>query len=130
MEYAPLKEPMYPQKVPTETKALKIRREMVGQVISKKEYDEAVAAGLENLPDDYIVIYDSNTWENGGKNCTYYKIPKVSNEELQVIIADKTRQAAEEAVRHVRHIKYIIIALVVLGIVGRFILNQALANLF
>lgn len=123
------KEPMEPKKPSTETKMQRIRRQMVGQEITLEEYEKAVIEGLENFPEDYIAIDDPNSWNNNGIDHLYYKVPKVSNEDLQVIIADRTRQAAEETARHVRHIKYIIIALVVLGIVGGFILNQALSNL-
>lgn len=123
------KEPMEPKKPSTETEIQRIRRQMVGQEITLEEYEKAVIEGLENFPEDYIAIDDPNSWNNNGIDHLYYKVPKVSNEDLQVIIADRTRQAAEETARHVRHIKYIIIALVVLGIVGGFILNQALSNL-
>lgn len=122
MEYAQPREPMQPQKPPTESKMQRIRREIVGQVISKKEYDEAIAAGLENLQDDYIVIYNPNGWENDGSDRIYYKIPRISNEELQVIIADKTRQATEDTAIHTKILAYIAVGVLILDIIAALII--------
>ena len=116
-----------PTSTSAETEAQKMRRELLGQSITEKEYQEATSMNLDSLPDEYID--DAHQWPSGETTHYYYKIPKVSDADLKLIIADRTRKAAEETARHVRHIKYIIIALVVLGIVGGFILNQALANL-
>lgn len=110
-----------------ETEAQKIRRDLFGKSITEEEYNKAMAADLDSLPDEYID--DAHQWPSGETTHYYYKIPKVSDANLKLIIADRTRKAAEETARHVRYIKYIIIALVALGIVGGFILNQALANL-
>lgn len=122
------KEPMEPKKPSTETEMERIRRQMVGQEITLEEYEKAVAEGLENFPEDYISIKNPYPWERNGLDHIYYKVPKVSNEELQTIIADRTRQAAEEAARHTRHIKYIIITLIILGIIGSFILSHNIAE--
>lgn len=121
------KEPMEPKKPSTKPAALKIRRELFGESITEEEYNKAMSAGLESLPDEYID--DVHQWPSGETTHYYYKVPKISDDELKLILANRTRRAAEETARHVRHIKYIIITLIILGVVGGFILNQALSNL-
>lgn len=50
------KEPMEPKKPSTETEIQRIRRQMVGQEITLEEYEKAVIEGLENFPEDYMIL--------------------------------------------------------------------------
>lgn len=109
-----------------ETEAQKIRRDLFGKSITEEEYNKAMAANLDSLPDEYID--DAHQWPSGETTHYYYKIPKVSNADLKLIIADRTRKAAEETARHTRHIKYIIIALIVAGIISGFIISHNIAE--
>lgn len=109
------------------TEAQKIRRELFGKSITEEEYNKAIAAGLDTLPDEYID--DAHQWSSGETTHYYYKVPKISDDELKLILANRTRKAAEETATHTRHIKYIIIVLIILGIIGGFILNQVLGSL-
>lgn len=60
----------------TETEMERIRRQMVGQEITLKEYERAVSKGLENFPEDYISIKNPYPWERNGLDHLYYKVPK------------------------------------------------------
>ena len=131
MERAPLKPPAgSTASTANESTLQKIRIDLFGDSITEKDYKKGMEqqqAG--NDPGDYEYIDRLQKWPDGTPVHYYYKVPKMTAEDLKLRIAARTGKATEEAAKHTRHIKYIIIALIILGFIGGMILNQSIAKI-
>lgn len=132
MEKAPLKPPAgSTASTASESTLQKIRIDLFGDSITEEAYKKGMEqqqAGNDLGEWEYI---DTITqWASGESTHYYYKVPRMTAEDLKLRIATRTCKATEEAAKHTRQIKYIIIALVILGIIGGMILNQSISNLF
>ena len=130
MERAPLKPPAgSTASTANESTLQKIRIDLFGESITEKDYKKGMEqqqAG--NDPGDYEYIDRLQKWPDGTPVHYYYKVPRMTAEDLKLRIAARTCKATEEAAKHTRQIKYIIIALVILGIIGGMILNQSISK--
>lgn len=129
MEKAPLKPPA--GSTASESTLQKIRIDLFGDSITEEAYKKGMEqqqAGDD--PSDYEYIDRLQKWPDGTPVHYYYKVPRISEDDLKLRIAARTCKATEEAAKHTQHIKYIIIAFVILGIIGGMILNQSISNLF
>lgn len=129
MERAPLKPPA--GSTASENTLQKIRIDLFGDSITEEAYKK----GMEQQqtgddPGEWEYIDTPGEYPDGTPARCYYKVPRMSEDDLKLRIAARTCKATEEAAKHTQHIKYIIIALVVLGIIGGMILNQSISNLF
>lgn len=130
MERAPLKPPAgSTEKSPAQKNAFQdIMIFLYGESITEEVYKKGMEqqqAG--NDPGDYEYIDRLQKWPDDTLVHYYYKVPRMTAEDLKLRIAARTCKATEEAAKHTRHI---IIALVILGIIGGMILNQSISNLF
>lgn len=127
MEKAPLKPPA--GSTASESTLQKIRIDLFGDSITEKDYKKGMEqqqAGDD--PGAYEYIDRLQKWPDGTPAHYYYKVPRMSEDDLKLRIAARTCKATEEAAKHTRHIKYIIIALIILGFIGGMILNQSISK--
>lgn len=131
MERAPLKPPAgSTASTANESTLQKIRIDLFGDSITEKDYKKGMEqqqAG--NDPGEWEYIDTPGEYPDGTPARCYYKVPRMTVEDLKLRIAARTCKATEEAAKHTQHIKYIIIALVILGIIGGMILNQSIAKI-
>lgn len=133
MEKAPLKPPAgSTEKSPTQKNTFQdVMIFLYGESITEEAYKK----GMEQQqtgddPGEWEYIDSPGEYPDGTPARCYYKVPRMSKDDLKLRIAARTCKATEEAAKHTQQIKYIIIALVILGIIGGMILNQSISNLF
>lgn len=101
----------------TESIAQKIRKEMLGESITEEEYKQAMEQDTD-ATDEFEYIDDASQWPDGTPVHYYYKVPKLSEEDLKLIIADRTRKATEATATYVKILTYIVIALLALNFIA------------
>ena len=98
-----------------------IRREMLGKSITEEEYKKAMEQNGDGFSDEYEYIDNVKQWPDGSLAHYYYRVPRISEDELKLIIANRTCKAVEDTATHTKFLLYIAIGILVLNIIFAFL---------